>query len=60
MAGNIKSIEEYIKWHYGVMKTPLAYVIRKNIDILNGPKVKHMFMTLGMHPFKLTISILMS
>ena len=33
MAGTMESIEEYLRSHHGVMKAPLAYVVRKTITV---------------------------
>ena len=33
MAGMMESIEEYLRSHHGVIKAPLAYVIRKTITV---------------------------
>ena len=33
MAGMMEAIKEYIKSHHGVMRAPLAYIIRKTITV---------------------------
>ena len=33
MAGTMKSIEEYLRSHHGVIRASLAYIVRKNITV---------------------------
>ena len=33
MAGMMKSIKEYLRSHHGVMRAPLAYIIRKTVIV---------------------------
>ena len=42
MKGTMESIKEYLRSHHGVMRVPLAYVIKKTIT------VKYIVITLSM------------